>query len=167
MFSSILRIKNNLLTFRKYMDEMYEKNYCKINWSKQVLYETIEISNKRFYYSFIFFWITLHLFLHRSKAHYLQVRINISVILCFGELPIIPRHKSDRCRRNLSQSGHRNLCYLKQTLRLWFLAASRESLLRTRLSFPLTLTEYCFPEQDFLRVHLLQEQQGWRYGKKG
>lgn len=88
-------------------------------------------------------------------------------ILCFGKLPIIPRHKSDRCRRNLSQSGHRNLCYLKQTLRLWSLVSSRESLLRTWLSFPLTLTEYCFPEQDFLRVHLLQEEQGWRYGKKG
>jgi len=41
----------------------------------------------------------------------------------FARLAIIPSHKSDRCRRdarrNLSQSGHRNLCYLKQTLPLW------------------------------------------------
>lgn len=50
---------------------------CNTNWRKQVFYETIEMSNKRFYYSFIF-CITLHLFLHCLKAHYLQVRINIS-----------------------------------------------------------------------------------------
>lgn len=51
------------------------------------------------------------------------------VILGFGKFFVleIPRHKSDRCRRTcLSQSGHRNLCYLKQTLRLWSLASSRE-----------------------------------------
>jgi len=46
-----------------------------------------------------------------------------------------------------------------------FPTSTTEPAPRTRLSCPLTLTEYCFPEQDFLRVHFLQEH-GGRYGKK-
>lgn len=78
VFICSLRIKSSLLTFRKYMDEIYENNCCVIQIEENTFfYETIEMSNKRFYYSFIF-CITLHLFLHCLKAHYLQVRINIS-----------------------------------------------------------------------------------------
>lgn len=71
-----------------------------------------------------------------------------------------------RAEESISQSGHRNLCYLNQTLRLWSLASAvKPAFSDSRLSFPLTLTEYCFPEQDFLRVHFLQEH-GERYDKK-